>query len=117
MTEQEASQSGADRPPILKLVNVVVGDLHDPQNVILEQVNWSVAAGDYWVVGGLHASGKTNLMATLSGIMPPLHGEYHIFGEHVATASDQERAMVWRRLGIVFDGGRLLHRLTIAENV
>src|SRR5215213_2642541 len=99
MTEQEASQSGAHRPEVLKLINVAVGDLHDPENIILEQVHWSVAAGDYWVVGGLHASGKTNLMATLSGIMPPVQGEYLVFGHNLASRADQERAAIWQRLG------------------
>jgi ABC-type transporter Mla maintaining outer membrane lipid asymmetry ATPase subunit MlaF len=116
MTE-EASKGGAEPTEILKLVNVAVGDLHDPDRVVLEEVNWSVSAGDYWVLAGLHASGKTNLMATLAGIMPPLQGQYLIFGEDVAAVAEQERAKVWGRLGMVFDGGRLLHQLTVAENV
>jgi ABC-type transporter Mla maintaining outer membrane lipid asymmetry ATPase subunit MlaF len=117
MTGKENSGGSGPGPAILKLVDVAVGDLHNPDRIVLENVSWTVAAGDYWVVGGLHASGKTNLMATLVGIMPPLQGEYLVFGHNLASRADQERAAVWQRLGMVFDGGRLLHRLTVAENV
>jgi D-methionine transport system ATP-binding protein len=117
MIEKQSSMAVSERAEILKLIKVSVGDLHDPELVILEEVDWSIASGDYWVVGGLHASGKTNLMATLSGIMPPLRGEYFVFGQNAGSMTEQEKAMLWQRMGIVFDGGRLLHRLTVAENV
>lgn len=118
MTANEQSTDAVARGnDILKLANATVGDLHDSEQIVLENVNWSVRAGEYWVVGGLHASGKTNLIATLAGIMPPTAGDYFVFGHNLALYGEQERAMTWQRLGMVFDGGRLLHRLTVAENV
>lgn len=99
------------------MLSVSVGDLHDADRVVLEDLNWTIAPGDYWVIGGLHASGKTNLMATLAGILPPVRGEYLAFGHNMASPGELERATVRQRLGMVFDGGRLLQRLTVAENV
>ena len=113
----QPSPPPGEKAPVLELRKAAVGDLHDPERIVLEDVNWSVMVGDYWVVGGLHASGKTNLMATLAGIMPPVQGEYLVFGEQVVSRADPERAMIWQKLGMVFDGGRLLQRLTVAENV
>jgi len=104
-------------PNVLEMVDVTVGDLADPNRIVLEHVNWSVAAGDYWVIGGLHSSGKSNLMATLAGILPIMAGEYRVFGEDVSAPSQLERLTGKHRLGIVFDGGRLIHDLTITDNV
>ncbi len=117
MSDETKSNAPGQGAAILEMRGVSVGDLHDPDRIVLEEVNWSVAAGDYWVVGGLHASGKTNLMATLAGIMPPVRGEYLVFGHNVTAPADHERSMVRQRVGMVFDGGRLLQRLTVAENV
>jgi phospholipid/cholesterol/gamma-HCH transport system ATP-binding protein len=102
---------------ILDLVDVSVGDLKDPHRVVLEGVNWHAAEGDYWVIGGLHASGKSNFIATLAGIMPPLAGTYRLFDESLSSHGQLDRSVARRRLGIVFDGGRLIHDLTIGENI
>jgi ABC-type transporter Mla maintaining outer membrane lipid asymmetry ATPase subunit MlaF len=102
---------------VMELIDVDISDLKDPRRVVLERVNWRVERGDYWVVGGLHASGKSNLIATLAGIMPPLSGEYRLFEESLSSQAQLDRFTARQRLGIVFDGGRLIHDLTIAENI
>src|SRR5205823_1346726 len=93
---------------ILEMRNVTVGDLQDSERIVLEDVNWAVAPGEYWVVAGLQASGKSNLMATLAGILPPVRGEYLVFGRNMADPPEQERVNFHQRVGMVFDGGRLL---------
>ena len=105
------------RQTIIELIDVTISDLKDPRRVVLEHLNWNVEEREYWVVGGLHASGKSNLMATLAGIMPPAAGTYCLFDESLSSHGQLDRSMARRRLGIVFDGGRLIHDLTIAENI
>jgi phospholipid/cholesterol/gamma-HCH transport system ATP-binding protein len=102
---------------IIELIDVTISDLKDPMRAVLENVNWSVEEREYWVVGGLHASGKSNLMATLAGIMPPATGTYCLFDESLSSHGQLDQSITRRRLGIVFDGGRLIHDLTIAENI
>ena len=102
---------------VVEMIGVSVGDMANAQRVILENVNWTVLAREYWAVGGLHASGKSNLLATVAGILPPMVGEYRLFGNKFGSPSDLERSAARQRLGIVFEGGRLIHDLTIAENV
>src|SRR2546426_190721 len=93
----------------LEMIDVTVGSLKDPELIVLEGVNWSVAVGDYWAIGGLNASGKSDFMAMAAGIMPPLRGTYRVFGQELA--ADFERDLVQQRLrvGLVFDGGQLFH--------
>ena len=101
----------------LEMIQVTVGSLHQTERVVLEDVNWTVAPGDYWVVGGLHASGKSDLLAVAAGIMPPLAGIHRVLGRELAVGFEAEVLAARLPIGLVFDGGRLLNHLTIAENV
>lgn len=107
------------KPPVLALemIDVTVGSLKDPEWVVLKGVNWSVAAGDYWAIGGLNASGKSDFMAMAAGIMRPLAGIYRVFGRERAARFENELLEERLRIGLVFDGGQLFHHLTIAENI
>jgi len=104
------------KTPALEMTAVSVESQRDPGSPILENVNWSVWPGEYWVVGGMHGSGKSDLLAVADGLAPPLQGSYRLFGREMPAAGDQflsERL----RIGLVFDGGQLFHHLTIEENV
>jgi len=50
---------------------------------ILEQLNFTVNAGDYLCIVGENGSGKTTLMKTLLGLAEPLAGEI-VFGDGLA---------------------------------
>jgi len=49
--------------------------------VILDDVEWTVKAGEQWVILGANGSGKTSLLNTLSGILPATDGAIQVFGE------------------------------------
>src|ERR1700704_1120361 len=88
-----AAHDGASSSPeiALEMVDVTVGSLASPEAVVLQGVNWRVAVGDYWVVGGLQASGKSDLLATAAGAMPPLHGVFRVFGQELGAGFDHEQ--------------------------
>jgi ABC-type transporter Mla maintaining outer membrane lipid asymmetry ATPase subunit MlaF len=94
--------------PVLEMIDVAVTSLKDSSTTILEGVNWRVRRGDYWAVAGLLRSGKSDLMAVAAGLLRPARGFCRWFGrEHSG----------FERVGLVFDGGQLLHHLTLAENI
>ena len=102
--------------PAIEMTALAVASRHDPASPVLEDVNWTVAPGQYWVLGGMHAAGKTDLLAMTAGLAPPLRGSYRLFGREMPATGDEflsERL----RIGLVFDGGQLFHHLTIEENV
>ena len=101
----------------LEMRDVTVTSLNDPDAIILEGVNWSVAAEDYWVIGGLHRSGKSDFMALAAGLMLPKRGTYRAFGHELTAGFEHEILAARLRIGLVFDGGRLLSHLTVAENI
>jgi len=53
---------------------------------ILDRLSWSVAAGEHWVILGPNGSGKTSLLASLTGYLTPTAGSIHVLGaEYGAT--------------------------------
>lgn len=109
------SSSVPSLPPI-EMNRVTVGSMRAPGRVMVEEVNWVVTAGDFWVVGGLQGSGKSDFLSVAGGLMAPVEGTYRFFGEPMPIF-EEARLAQRLRLGLVFDGGRLLNHLTIAENV
>jgi len=86
--------------------------------VVVRAVSWQIAPGDFWVIGGAPGSGKSSLLATAAGLQAPAGGTLRILGRALAESTEAEQ-IAWRRsIGFVFaNGGRLLHHLTVAENV
>jgi len=84
--------------------------------VVAQEVNWSVAQGDYWVVAGLQGSGKSDFLMMTAGLMPPTAGSYRLFGEEMPIF-EEARLNERLRLGLVFEAGHLFNHLTVAENI
>ena len=96
---------------------VTVVSLRDASKVVLEDVNWTVKVGDFWAVAGLLRSGKSDLLSLAAGISRPTRGVHQLFGKELVAGFEQERLALRLRIGLVFDGGQLLHHLTFAENI
>jgi phospholipid/cholesterol/gamma-HCH transport system ATP-binding protein len=102
--------------PVIEMLGVCVASQAFPDKAVVEDINWTVRAGEYWVIGGMHGSGKTDLLATAAGLLPPFGGSYHLFG-HEMPIFEEPLLHERLRLGLVFESGQLLHNLTIRENV
>jgi len=103
---------------VIELVDVDVVHEESPEAVLVRNVRWRVAQGDFWVIGGEQASGKTSLLATAAGLNRPASGTLRIFGRELLQASETEQVDWRRRIGFVYEnGGRLLTHLTVAENI
>src|ERR1035438_7169737 len=88
--------------PALQMEDVTAGSLRDPGTVVAEEINWTVAPGDYWVVAGLQASGKSDFLMMTGSLAAPLRGRYRLFGEDMPIFEDP-RLKARLRLGLVFD--------------
>jgi len=49
--------------------------------VILSRVSWRVRPGEHWVILGANGSGKTSLLAALTGYLMPTAGEIFALGQ------------------------------------
>ena len=103
---------------VIEMRQAAVADSHAPETVVIDDVTWRIEAGDYWAVGGLPGSGKSDLLATAAGLQKPLRGFYELFGRDAAELSPDELAQERLRIGLVFGNeGRLFQNLSIAQNV
>jgi len=64
----------------------------------------------------LQGSGKSDFLMMTGGLMPPVRGDYRLFGEPMPIF-EETRLKERLRLGLVFDGGQLFNHLTVGENV
>jgi ABC-type molybdenum transport system ATPase subunit/photorepair protein PhrA len=78
MTDRPPAQAGV---PAIEMAGVAVSAMRDPDATVAEGINWTVNAGDYWVVAGLHGSGKSDFLMLTGGLMAPRQGRYRLFGE------------------------------------
>lgn len=105
-------------PAVLEMADVAVAALHSPESVVLDNVQWIVRRGEYWVIGGPPGSGKSDLFTTAAGLMRPCRGTHRLFGQDTGHLREEERVRIQLRVGLVFgNGGRLFSHLTVTENL
>ena len=100
----------------LEMRGIAVAAMADPGTILVEGVDWSVAPGDFWVVGGQQGSGKTDFLLMTGGLTAPVNGAYHFFGNGMPMF-EENRLGERLQLSMVFDEGKLFNRLTVSENV
>ena len=102
--------------PAFEMRGVRVAAMRDASFTVVEDVNWSVAVGEFWVVGGQEHCGKSDLLMLAAGLMAPAAGRLKLFGNDTALFGEAELAERLR-VGFVFQGGHLFNQLTVAENL
>lgn len=65
------------KPPVLDIRGLTI--VRD-DTIILRDVAWRVEAGQHWVILGANGSGKTSLLAALTGYLMPTAGEINLLG-------------------------------------
>jgi ABC-type transporter Mla maintaining outer membrane lipid asymmetry ATPase subunit MlaF len=103
-------------PAIIEMRGAGIATLRDASSLIVENVDWAVMPGEFWVVAGQQRSGKSDLLLHAAGLMTPMCGQCRIFGCDVR-GFDESQLADRMRVGFVFADGRLFGQLTIAENV
>ena len=103
-------------PPALQMRGVAVGSAREAGVAVVAEVDWTVMAGEFWVVGAPQLSGKSDFLMMAGGLTAPIRGEYFFLGERMPIF-EEARLGHRLKLGLVFDGGRLISQLTVAENI
>jgi len=102
--------------PAIEMRGVTVSSPRDTAVAAAREVDWTVHAGEFWVMAGSQRSGKTALLMLAGGLTSPAQGTYDFLGEPMPIF-EEERLAQRLKLGFVFDGGQLFNRMTVAENV
>ena len=104
--------------PVIEMINATVASERESDAPQIENVNWQLARGEYWVIGGWHGAGKTDFLSTAAGLQNPLTGSVRLYGQEVSGLKEQELVEERKRIALVFEkGGRIFPHLTVKENV
>jgi putative ABC transport system ATP-binding protein len=86
--------------------------------LVFAGIDLTIAAGESLVVMGPSGSGKSSLLACVTGMLVPTSGSVQVAGENMSSMSAAQRARLRRKaLGLVFQDADLLPELSVAENV
>jgi cell division transport system ATP-binding protein len=84
---------------------------------VLQEVSFDIPDGGFrWLIGPSGA-GKTSLLRLVYLAAAPRRGRVDVLGIDQASLSRRERALLRRRLGVVYQDFRLLGHLTAYDNV
>jgi len=85
--------------------------------VIQENLNFSVARGEIFVIMGGSGCGKSTLLRHLIGLMVPTKGDIFVNGTNLWALAPQHRTEVIRQFGILYQRGALWSTMTLGENI
>ncbi|MSM41202.1 MAG: ATP-binding cassette domain-containing protein [Geobacter sp.] len=105
--------------PLVEIVNVAKSYRRGSQVVpVLEDITFSIAAGEFLALMGPSGSGKSTLLNLIAGIDTVDSGTITIGGVNITTLAETELA-AWRALhvGFIFQFYNLMPVLTAFENV
>lgn len=86
-------------------------------NVILENINFTINYNDIFTIMGLSGCGKSTLLKSIIGLLRPITGHIYINGIDLWKLSDSDRNIMLRKFGITYQTGALFSSMTIAENI
>jgi phospholipid/cholesterol/gamma-HCH transport system ATP-binding protein len=82
-----------------------------------ENLDLDLYRGEILAVVGGSGSGKSVLLRSIIGLRRPNEGQIKVFGQDLAELREEQRSLVERRFGVLFQKGALFSSLTITENV
>lgn len=100
--------------PVIEVEGLTAGH---GDRVLLENVSFTVYAGEVFGILGANGCGKSTLLRHLIGLQQPMAGTIRLLGVDVTTAGDAELREVRKRIGVLFQAGGLLNAMTVGENI
>ena len=99
--------------------HVVVQDLTVAygDTVILRDLTFTINRGDIFIIMGASGGGKSTLLRSMVGLLPPAAGHVLYDGLSLWSMDPEEQSRVLRRFGVLYQSGALWSSLTLAENV
>ena len=85
--------------------------------VLMRDLNFVVKRGDIFIIMGGSGCGKSTLLRHLIGLKDPATGEI-VYGDiNFTQAAPEQRELLLRRFGILYQSGALWSSMTLAKNI
>lgn len=97
---------------VLEKLRIQFGD-----EVLLESVDLEIARGEKVVLVGPSGHGKSVLLKTMGGILPPTSGKVFVEGEDLYAINPHKRQKLMLKMGMLFQKNALFDSLSVSENI
>jgi phospholipid/cholesterol/gamma-HCH transport system ATP-binding protein len=87
------------------------------ENVVLQDISFTLLRGHTKIILGASGSGKSTILKIVTGLLRPDGGVVWVNGARVDQLSERELMPVRADLGMIFQEGALFDSLTVRENV
>ena len=87
------------------------------QRTVLKDLNFSVKAGEIFVIMGGSGCRKSSLLKNIIGLYKPFDGDILLHGQSIVKANLKEKNKLMRSFGVTYQDGALFGTLTIGENI
>jgi len=108
-----------DVQPILVICDNIVKK-YDDRNVAVEAlrgINLQIKENEFVAIVGASGSGKTTLLNLIGGLDSPTSGKIEYLGRDISRLDEQEKILLRRRIGYIFQDFNLHPVLTSLQNV
>jgi cell division transport system ATP-binding protein len=92
-------------------------DILQKTNIIFQNINFKISAGEFIYIVGKTGSGKSSLLKSLYAELPIKKGGIEVLGYEVGELDENNISNLRRKLGIVFQDFQLLTDRTLYENL
>ncbi len=99
------------------IIHIDKANVYQGKNLILNQVSFTIKAGELVYIVGKTGSGKSNLLKLLYGDVPAVDGTVKIAGFDLRNIKSKNIQKLRRNLGIVFQDFQLLQDRSVYDNL
>lgn len=99
------------------VISVKNANIYQGQNLVLQNVYFSIQAGEFVYLVGKTGTGKSSLLKTLYGELPLKEGEAEVAGFDIKTLTWKTVPFLRRKLGVVFQDFNLLTDRNVYKNL
>jgi phospholipid/cholesterol/gamma-HCH transport system ATP-binding protein len=85
--------------------------------VIQRGLNFTIDRGDVFIIMGGSGCGKSTLLKHLIGLQQPAKGGVFYEAQNFWLADADERELIMRRIGVLYQSSALFSSLTLSENI
>jgi len=85
--------------------------------LIQQNLSFTIDRGDVFIIMGGSGCGKSTLLKSLIGLHPPAKGEVFYEAQNFWRTDVDERVLIMRRIGVLYQSGALFSSLTLSENI
>jgi len=100
-----------------QIINVDSLTIGYDDRVVLEDITFSVAKGEVFIILGGSGCGKTTLLKCLIGLNQPWEGDIRIKGQSIVDAEGDDKRRIMRSLGVLYQSGALFGSLSVKDNI